>query len=83
MTGGYRVYLRRNCSGVKRRKGHYGVRVAVKEKIVEKPSKLSYGKEGITIECISKHLLKARISIKSSLVQLVVAYSPTETAAER
>ena len=47
------------------------------EEIVKKA-----GEDGITIECISAHLLKARISIKSNFVTFVVAYAPTEEAPE-
>ena len=40
------------------------------------------GEGGITIECISARLLKARVLIKSNLVTFVVAYVPTEEAPE-
>ena len=49
----------------------------MKEEILNKA-----GKDGITIKYINERLLKARISIKSSFVTFVVAYPPTETAAE-
>ena len=62
---------------VKGRKGQHGVGLAIKEEIVKKA-----GEDGIAIECISARLLKARISIKSNLVTLVVAYDPTEEAPE-
>ena len=59
MAAGNRVYLSGDCSGVKGGKGQRGVRPAVKEEIAKK-----YGKDGITIECISARLMKARMSIK-------------------
>ena len=62
---------------VKGRKGQHGVGLAVKEEIVKKA-----GEDGITIECISARLLKARISIESNFVTFVVAYFPTEEAPE-
>ena len=62
---------------VKGRKGQHGVGLAIKEEIVKK-----VGEDGITIECISARLLKARISIKSNFVTFVVAYAPTEEAPE-
>ena len=37
---------------------------------------------GITIECISARLLKARISTKPNFVTFVVAYAPTEETPE-
>ena len=40
------------------------------------------GEDGITIECVSARLLKARIMIKSNFVTFVVAYAPTEEAPE-
>ena len=49
----------------------------IKEDIVKKA-----GEDGITIECISARLLKARISIKSNFVTFVVAHAPTEEAPE-
>ena len=76
-AAGYRVYFSGDCSGVKGRKGQHGVGLAVKEEIVKKA-----GKDGIAIECISARLLKARISIKSTFVTFVVAYAPTEDAAQ-
>ena len=63
---------------VKGRKGQHGVGLAINEEIVEKA-----GEDGITIECISARLLKARISIQSDFVTFVVAYAPTEKAPER
>ena len=51
--------------------------LAIKEEIVKKA-----GEDGITIECISVRLLKARILIKSNFVTFVVAYAPTEEAPE-
>ena len=54
---GYRVYFSGDCSGVKGRKGQHGVGLAVKEEIVKKAGK----------ESISARLLKARISIRSTL----------------
>ena len=64
-------------SGVKGRKEQHGVGLTMKENIVQKA-----GEDGITIECISARLLKARISIKSNFVTIVVAYAPTEKAPE-
>ena len=49
----------------------------MKEEFVKKA-----GKDGITIECISARLLKARISIESNYVTFVVANAPTEEAPE-
>ena len=63
---------------VKGRKGQHGIGLVIKEEIVKKT-----GEDGITIECISARLLKARISIKSNFVTFVVAYAPTEEAPER
>ena len=57
--------------------GQHGVRLAILEKIVKKA-----GEDGITIECISARLLKARISIKSNFVTFVKGYAPTEEAPE-
>ena len=62
---------------IKGRKGRHGVGLAIKENIVKKA-----GEDGITIECISARLLKARISIKPNFVTFVVAYAPTEEAPE-
>ena len=62
---------------VKGRKGQHGVGLAIKEKIVEKA-----GENGITIECVSVRLLKARISIKSNFVTFVAAYVLIEEAPE-
>ena len=59
------------------RKGQHGVGLAITETIVKKA-----GEDGITIECISARLLKARISIISNSVTFVVAYAPTEEAPE-
>ena len=58
-------------------KGQHGVGLAIKEEIAKKA-----GEDGITIECISARLLKARISIKSNFVTFVVAYGSTEEAPE-
>ena len=77
-ASGYRILFSSDCSGVKGRKGQHGVRLAIKENIVKKA-----GGGGITVECISARLLKARISIKPNFVTFVVAYAPTEEAAER
>ena len=77
MAAGYRVYFSGDFTGVRGKKGQHGVGLAIKEKIV-----YNAGKDGITIECINARLLKARTSIKSSFVTFVVAYAPTETAAE-
>ena len=62
---------------VKGRKGQHGVGLAIKENIVKKADE-----DGITIECISARLLKARISIELNFVTFVVAYAPTEKAPE-
>ena len=72
-ASGYRVFFSGDCSMIKGRKGQRGVRLAVKEEIVKKA-----GEDGITIECISARLLKARIPMKSNFVTFVVAYAPTE-----
>ena len=77
VAAGYRDYFSGDCTGVRVKKGQHGVGLAIKEGIVKKA-----GKDGITIECINARLLKACISIKSSFVTFVVAYAPTETAAE-
>ena len=74
---GYRVYFSGDCSGFKGKKEQHGVRLVITEEIVKKA-----GKDGITIACISAHLLKARRSIKSNLITFMVAYAPTEEAAE-
>ena len=63
---------------LKGRKGQHGVGLVIKENIVKKA-----GEGGITIECISARLLKARISIRSNFVTFVVAYAPTEEAPAR
>ena len=77
VASGYRVFFSGDCSGVKGRKEQHGVGLAIKEEIVKK-----VGEDGITIECISARLLKARISIKSNFVTFVVVYTPTEEAPE-
>ena len=51
--------------------------LAIKEEIVKKA-----GEDGITIECISARLLKARILLQSNFVTFVVAYAPTEEVPE-
>ena len=76
-ASGYPVFFSGDCSMVKGRKGQHGVGLAIKEEIVKKA-----GEDGITIECISARLLKARILIKSNFVTFVVAYAPTEEAPE-
>ena len=65
LAAGYRVYFSGDCSGVKGKKGQHGVGLAIKEEIVKKA-----GKDGIAIECISARLLKARLSIRSTLSRL-------------
>ena len=65
------------AAGLREGKGSTGLGPAMKEEIVKKA-----GEDGIAIECISTHLLKARISIKSNFVTFVVAYAPTEEAPE-
>ena len=60
---------------IRGRKGQHRVGLAIKEEIIRKA-----GEDGITIECISARLLKARISINSIFVTFVVAYVPTEEA---
>ena len=77
VASGYCVFFSGDCSGVKGRKGQHGVGLEIKEEIVKKA-----GEDGITIECMSARLLKARISIKSNFVTFVVAYAPTEEAPE-
>ena len=57
-VSGYRVHFSCDCSMVKGRKGQHGVGLAIEEEIVEKA-----GEDGITVECISARLLKARVSI--------------------
>ena len=76
-ASGYRVVFSGDCSMVKGRKGQLGVALAIKEDIVKMA-----GEDGITIECISARLMKARISIKSNFIIFVVAYAPTEEAPE-
>ena len=78
VASGYRVYFSGDCSGVKGREEQHGVGLAITGEIVKKA-----GKDGITIKCISARLLKARISIQSNLVRIVVAYALTEEAAKR
>ena len=65
------------AAGLRGGKGQHGVGLAIKEEIVKKA-----GADGITIECTSARLLKARISIKSNFVTFVVAYAPAEEAPE-
>ena len=77
VASGYRVFFSDDCSGVKGRKGQHGVALAIKENIVK-----NAGEGGITIKRISERLLKAQISIKSNFDTFVVAYAPTEEAAE-
>ena len=77
LASGYRVFFSGACSGVQGRKGQHGVGLAIKEEIVKK-----VGEDGITIECISVRLLKARISIKSNFATFVVAYASTEEVPE-
>ena len=72
---GYRVYFSGDRSGIKDRKGQHGVGLAVKEDIVKKVDK-----DGIAIEYISATPQKARISIKSNFVTIVIADAPTEEA---
>ena len=62
---------------VKGRKGQHGVGLAIKEEIVKEA-----GESGITVECTSARLLKARISIKTNFVTFVVAYTLTEETPE-
>ena len=76
-ASGYRVIFSGDCTMVKGSKGQHGMGLAIKEEIVKKA-----GEDGITTECISARLLKARVSIKSNLVTFVVAYAPTEEAPE-
>ena len=71
------IWIQRFFSGDCNRKGQHRVGLAIKEKIVKKA-----GEDGITIECISARLLKARLSSKSNFVTFVVAYAPTEEAPE-
>ena len=72
VASGYRVFFSGECREVKGRKGQHEVGLAIKEEIVKKA-----GEDGITIECISTRVLKARISIKSNFVMLMVADAPT------
>ena len=76
-ASGYRVFFNGDCTMVKGRKGQHGAGLVIKEEIAAKA-----GEDGITMECISARLLKARISIKSNFVTFVVAYAPTEEAPE-
>ena len=62
----YRVFFSGNCCTVTGRKGQHGVRLVIKEEIVKKA-----GEDGITTECISDRLLKARISVESNFVTFV------------
>ena len=68
LASGYRVFFSGDCSMVEGRKGQHGVGLAINEEIIKKARE-----DGITIECISARLLKARISIKSNFVTFVVA----------
>ena len=77
LASGYRVFFSGDRSMVKGRKGQHGVGLAIKEEIVKKA-----GADSIITECISAHLVKARISIKSIFVTFVVAYAPTEEVPE-
>ena len=77
LAPGYRVFFSDDCSMVKSRKGQHRAGLAIKEEFVK-----TAGEDDIVIECISARLLKARISIKSNFVTLVVAYAPTEEASE-
>ena len=61
LASGFRVFFSGDCSGVKGRKGQHWVGLVMNEVVVKKA-----GEDGITIECISARLLKARISIKSN-----------------
>ena len=72
---GYRVSG--DCSGIKGRNVKHGIESEIKE-IIE-----IAGKDGIATDCISTRLLKTRVLIKSSFFTFVVAYAPTEEAAER
>ena len=74
---GYRIFFSGDCSMDKGRKGQHGFGLAIKDDIVRKA-----GEDGITIECISARLLKARTSIKSNFVTIVAAYASTEEAPE-
>ena len=76
-ASGYRVFCSGDCTMVKGRKGQHGVGLALKEEIVK-----NAGEDGITIECISARLLKARVSIESDFLTIVLAYTPTEEAPE-
>ena len=62
---------------VKGRKGQHGVGLAIKEETVKKA-----GEDGVTIECISARLLKARILIKSNFVTFAVDCAPAKEAQE-
>ena len=76
-ASGYRVFFSGTCCMVTGRKGHHGTGLVIKEEIVKKA-----GDDGITIECISKRLLMARISVESTFVTFVVTYAPTEEPPE-
>ena len=65
---GYRVFFSGDCSMVKGRKGQHRVGLAINEDIAKKD-----GEDGITIECISARLVKARFLIKSNFVTFVAA----------
>ena len=67
ISSGSDVFFSGDCSGVKTRKGQHQVGLSIKEEIVKKT-----GEDGITIECISVRLLKARISIKSNFATFFV-----------
>ena len=57
----YRIFFSDDCTMSKGRKGQHRVGLAINEEVVKKA-----GEDGITIECISARLLKARISIKAN-----------------
>ena len=63
---------------VKGTKRQHVVRLAIKQEIVKKA-----GEDGITVECMSASLLKARTSMKSNFVTFVVAYAPSDEAPEK
>ena len=75
VQSGYHVYFSVLCGGGQKEKGRHGVGLAIKEEIIKK-----VGKHSIAIECISH--LTARILIQPDCVAFVVAYAPTEEAAE-
>ena len=76
VASGCRGFFSGDWSGVKGRKEWHGVGLAIKEEIVKKA-----GEDGITIECISARLLKARISIKSTFVTFVRGSCPDRGSA--